>query len=229
MNKMNDKQILDNILERRYSCRSFLETPVEQKTIKEILRISQKIPSWCNAQPWEVTICSGSAIKTLSKNLLHESSKNQIHSDLPFPLEYEGIYRERRKECGLQLYESVGIKKGEAEKALIQMNENFKFFGAPHAAIITSERSLGAYGAIDCGAFVSAFTLAASSMNISTIPQAAIASLSNVVRKTLNISNKKDIICAISFCYENDKHPINKFRTSRAKLSEVVNWVDSID
>ena len=66
-------------------------------------------------------------------------------------------------------------------------------------------------------------------MNISTIPQAAIASLSNVVRKTLNISNKKDIICAISFGYENDKHPINKFRTSRAKLSEVVNWVDSID
>ena len=43
MNKMNDKQILDNILERRYSCRSFLETPVEQKTIKEILRISQTL------------------------------------------------------------------------------------------------------------------------------------------------------------------------------------------
>ncbi|MFL2811259.1 MAG: nitroreductase [Paracoccaceae bacterium] len=226
---MNDKQILDNILERRYSCRSFLQTPVEQQIIEEILRISQKIPSWCNAQPWEVIICGGSAIKTLSKNLLLENSKNQYHSDIPFPLEYKGIYRERRKECGLQLYESVGIKKGETEKAFLQMNENFKFFGAPHVAIITSEKSLGTYGAIDCGAFVSTFTLTAASMKISTIPQAAIASLSNVVRETLNISNEKDIICAISFGYENAEHPVNKFRTSRAKLSEVVNWIDSID
>ena len=226
---MNDKQILDNILERRYSCRSFLKTPVEQKIIEEILSISQKIPSWCNAQPWEVTICSGSALKTLSKNLLNESETNQTHSDIPFPLQYTGIYRERRKECGLQLYNSVGIKKGETEKALLQMRENFKFFGAPHIAIITSERSLGVYGAIDCGAFVSAFTIAASSMKISTIPQAAIASLSNVVRKTLNIANGRDIICAISFGYENAEHPVNKFRTSRAKLSEVVNWIDSID
>jgi len=226
---MNEKETLNNILEKRYSCRSFLNKPVKQTIIKEILRLSQKIPSWCNAQPWEVQICSGTAVKALSKKLLNEYKSSKVCSDIPFPIKYQGIYRERRKECGLQLYNSIGIKKGDTQKAKLQMKENFKFFGAPHVAIITTEKSLGTYGAVDCGAFISAFTLIASSMNINTIPQAAIASLSNVVRESLDIPCGKDIVCAISFGYENSTHPINKFRTSRAELKEFVRWIDNID
>ena len=225
-NNMTDIKVLNNILERRYSCRSFLPKQVKQEIIEEILNIAQKIPSWCNAQPWTVTVCSGKALKELSNNLLAEASKGIEGPDIAFPLEYNGIYQARRKECGLQLYNSVGIQKGEQSKAIMQMHENFKFFGAPHVAIITSEKSLGTYGAIDCGAYVTAFTLAATALNINTIPQAAIASLSDIVRSTLKIPIKKSIVCAISFGYENSKHPINNFRTSRSNINEVVEWVD---
>lgn len=223
---MNDIEVLNNILEQRYSCRSFIQKPVKQETIDKILNTAQKIPSWCNAQPWEVTICSGKVLKVLSNNLLKAAYKGVESPDITFPAEYNGIYRERRKECGLQLYNSVGIQKGEASKAIEQMHENFKFFGAPHIAIITSEKSLGTYGAIDCGAYVTAFTLAATALKVNTIPQAAIASLSDTVRSTLKVPAEKSIVCAISFGYENSKHPINNFRTSRSNINEVTKWVN---
>ena len=225
---MNDIEILNDILERRYSCRSFIKKPVKRETIERILNIAQKIPSWCNAQPWKVTICSGKTLKVLSNNLLEAAAKGVESPDIAFPIKYRGIYRERRKECGLQLYNSVGIQKGETSKATQQMHENFKFFGAPHVAVITSEKTLGTYGAIDCGAYVTAFTLAAAAMNVNTIPQAAIASLSNIVRSTLKISTEKNIVCAISFGYENKEHPINNFKTSRSNLNEVTKWLGDI-
>lgn len=226
---MDEKKALNNILDRRFSCRSFTNKPVSRKIIEDILSTAQKIPSWCNAQPWTVTICSGKILNNLSNKLLEAADKGKTNSDIPFPVKYEGIYRERRKECGLQLYNSVGIEKGDHHKAKLQMHENFKFFGAPHAAIITSEKLLGEYGMIDCGAYITAFTLAAAAQNINTIPQAAIASFSSIVRNTLKISANKTIICAISFGYEYPNHPINRFRTSRSNISETTLWLDDKD
>ena len=38
--------------------------------------------------------------------------------------------------------------------------KNFSFFGAPHTAVVTSDRALGAYGAVDCGGYVGMLMLA---------------------------------------------------------------------
>ncbi len=55
------------------------------------------------------------------------------------------------------------------------MLENYRFFGAPHVAIITSDKALGVYGAVDCGGYVSTLLLAAESLGIAAVPQAAVA------------------------------------------------------
>ena len=77
--------------------------------------------------------------------------------DLEWPTKYEGAYAERRRTCGFQLYDAVGIEKGDRAASGKQMLENFRLFGAPHVAIVTTPAELGAYGALDCGGFVSAF------------------------------------------------------------------------
>src|SRR5215213_2561415 len=59
-----------------------------------------------------------------------------------------------------------------------------RFFGAPHVAIITTDRDQGVYGAVDCGGYVSNLVNAASSLSIATIPQAAIAMFSDRVRES---------------------------------------------
>ena len=99
-----------------------------------------------------------------------------------------------------------------------------KLFGAPQVAIVSTPKELGAYGALDCGAFVTAFTLAAQGHGVATIPQAAIAGMCSLVRQELGISQERDILCAISFGYEDKDHPANQFRTTRAKVEDVIVW-----
>src|SRR3546814_13607617 len=65
----------------------------------------------------------------------------------------------RRRECGLQLYDAVGVAHGDRAASGAQAARNFVLFDAPHVAIVTSRRELGAYGAVDCGAYVGTFQI----------------------------------------------------------------------
>jgi nitroreductase len=92
-------------------------------------------------------------------------------------------------------------------------------------AIITTDEALGTYGAVDCGAYVSTFLLAAQSLGVASIPQAALASHSKFVRDYFAIGEDRLVVCGISFGYEDRSHKANGFRTDRASLGEAVRWV----
>ena len=222
----SDHDVLDRLLKSRHSCRAFGPGIVPKEVIDQILLTAQRVPSWCNSQPWKVTVCQGKTLAALGTALLEAAQKGMQSPDIDFPQRYSGKYKHRRSVCGWQLYEAVGVTKGDRAASLQQMMENYRFFGAPHVAIITTPKELGAYGAVDCGAYVTAFTLAAEALGIATIPQAAIAGLAPVVRAQLDLPEDRDILCAISFGYADLDHSANKFRTHRAGLDEVVTWCD---
>lgn len=218
---------LDELLDQRWSCRAFLSTPVPEDTIRAILRTAQKTASWCNSQPWRVTIVSGDAKDRLSQKIFaHMAAGGVGDPDIPFPREYRGVYLDRRRRSGFQLYEAMGIARGDKEGYQRQSNENYRFFGAPHVAIITSDEALGTYGAVDCGAYVSNFMLAATDHGVATIPQAALAWYSKIVKDALGIDKDRVMVCGISFGHPNRDHPANSYRTERAGLDEVVQWVN---
>ncbi|MEK9653956.1 MAG: nitroreductase family protein, partial [Betaproteobacteria bacterium] len=145
--------------------------------------------------------------------------------DFSFPERYEGDYRDRRKVCGLQLYKSVGIEKGDAERTRDQALENFRFFAAPHVMFLTVPSELGVYGAVDCGLYVSSFMLVANELGVATIAQAALASYPDVVREALNIGKERHLVCGISFGFEDTTHPINGYRTERESIASVVKFI----
>jgi len=144
--------------------------------------------------------------------------------DFPGP-QYTGAYLERRREVGWQLYRSVGVAQGDRIGAARQALENFRLFGAPHVAIISTNQDLGVYGAVDCGAYVGNFVLLAQSLGIASIPQAALAQFSPFVREYFRLGADRRIVCGISFGYEDRAHAANQFRTRRANLDEAVTWV----
>ena len=216
--------VLDGLLRSRWSCRGFAETPVPRPTIERLLEMAQRTPSWCNTQPWRVTLTSGAATRQLAEALSEHQSGATDQPDLPFPAAYRGEYLARRRECGYQLYEAVGIGRGDRARSAVQGRENFRFFGAPHFALITTERDLGTYGAIDCGGYVSVFLLAAQSLGLAAIPQAAVAAYSPWLRDYFGLPDNRLVVCGISFGYPDRAHPANGFRTSRAPVSEVVDW-----
>jgi nitroreductase len=222
-----ESEAFERLLESRYSCRGFLPQPVKRTLIEHMLEIAQRTPSWCNAQPWKVHIASGAATARLRAALVEAANSEPAAPDYPFPREYRGVYLERRRECGWQLYDSVGVRRGDREASARQGLENFRLFGAPHAAIVTTDEALGVYGVLDCGAWVNNFMLAAKGLGIASIAQAALASRPMAVRKFFGIGEDRRIVCGISFGYEDSRHPANQFRTRRARLDEVATWLDA--
>ena len=220
---MNDAEVLERLLADRWSCRGFTDEQVPRDVIERLLTIAQRTPSWCNVQPWQLVITSGEETVRLKEALLE--SFDWSGSDFDFPVSYNGVYRERRRESGWQLYDAVGVAKGDREASALQMLRNFEFFGAPHAAIITTDADLGVYGAIDCGLYVESFLLAAQALGLGACAQAALAAGSPFLHEYFDIPETRKVVCGIAFGYADPDHPTATYRTSRAALDEVVTFV----
>src|ERR1700759_1528604 len=219
--------VLEELLSERYSVRAFLPQEVDRKTIEHVLTTAQRTASWCNSQPWQVVIASGEAKERFRKAIYAEAASGAPESsDFPFPREYVGVYLERRRESGFQLYNSLGIVRGDKAAYAKQALENFNFFGAPHVAIVHTDEALGVYGAIDCGGYVTSFMLAAQALGLATIPQAALAFHSESVRRHFGLGDDRRVVCGISFGFPDRAHKANSYRTTRAGIADTVTFVD---
>ncbi len=218
---------LDALLAERYSCRAFTDREVDPEVQREVFALAQRTASWCNTQPWRVEVTRGEATARLRAAYAEHVMAHPQEPDLAFPPAYAGIYQQRRRECGFQLYDSVGIAKDDGDRRLEQMLRNFEFFDAPHVAIVTTEADLGTYGAIDCGLWVNAFLLGAQALGIAAAPQAALAGYPSLLREHFGLPEHRTVVVGISFGYADLDHPVNGFRTSRADLDDVVTWHDA--
>jgi nitroreductase len=222
-----DSAVLARLMALRYSCRAYRAESIPRAVMERILELAQFTASWCNSQPWALIITEGSGTERFREALFTYASNHDLseprQTDFPFPT-YSEVYKARRREVGWQLYDSVGVIRGDKAGANRQSLENFRLFGAPHVAIVTSDLGLGTYGAIDCGAYIGNFLLAAQSLGIASVPQASIAHHASFVRQYFDLPATRRIICGISFGYALSEEPINRFRTRRANLDEVVTW-----
>lgn len=221
-----DYDTLHAILTARHSCRAYLPDPVPDAVITRIVTAARRAPSWCNAQPWQLEITRGPATDSLRTALTEAAQGTAPQPDLDWPAKYTGAYADRRRACGFQLYDAVGIEKADRAGRQAQMLRNYALFDAPHVAILHAPAELGPYGAMDSGGFVTAFTLAATSLGVGTIPQAAIAAYAPLLRAHLGIAAERNILCAISFGYPDKDHPANGFRTDRADPDDIIRWHD---
>ena len=223
----NNLDIIENLLSRRASCRGFRPDPVPDDLIERILMIAQRTASWCNSQPWQVIVTRGEGTEAFRSAMhAYASTGAEGTPDFPFPREYRNEYLARRRDSGFRLYNAVGVGRDDAKGKATQSLENFRFFGAPHVAIITSDEALGPYGAVDCGGYVAKFLMAAEAAGLATIPQAALAHHSGFVREHFGIGDDRRVVCGISFGYADPQHPANTVRTPRAALDEVIRFVD---
>jgi len=221
-----DLDVLDRLMSERHTCRAYRNTPVPEAQIRSIVAFARKTASWCNVQPWHVTIGSVEATETFRKALMEQATiAPETDSDLPFPQEYRGIHGERRRETAYRLHASLGIAREDRERRNGQIFENFRLFGAPHVAIVTMPADLGPYAAMDCGAFIASFLLAAHAHGVATTAQGAVARHAKFVRSHFGIGEDRKMLCAIAFGYADENHPVNHFRTIRAPAEEIMRLV----
>ncbi|MGW6332918.1 nitroreductase [Nocardia rhamnosiphila] len=214
------------MIRRRHSHRAFLPEPVPHATIERMFALARQSPSWCNTQPWHAYVTEGVATDRFRAALRADAFAHgrEIAPDIAMPGEYRGAHLARRRESGWQLYEAVGVARGDREASARQSAKNFELFGAPHVAVITVDAALGAYGVLDVGVFVGHLLLAAESSGIATIPQAAIATRSPLVREFFDVPETESVLLGISFGWSDEKHPANSYRTSRTAMDSIVRW-----
>lgn len=219
---------LETVLNERWSCRGFLPDPVPEETLRRVLALAQRTPSWCNTQPWHTHVVSGAAAAQFAKLLTEAAVSGGLDPDFPIPTGYHGVYDDRRRAAGYALYESLGIERSDREARSLQMLKNWSFFGAPHVAIITTDRDLGVYGAVDCGGYVANLVNAAHDAGLATVPQAALALYPAEVKRFLDLPEDRSVLCGVSIGYADQGHPANSFRTERASVEDATTFVSDV-
>lgn len=217
-----DAETLTRVIARRFSCRAFTPDPVPVDVILRIVDAARRAASWSNTQPWEIVVTRPETTKALAEKL---SSLARVATpaapDVAFPPGFAGVYLDRRREVGFGLYAALAIAREDRAGRGAQHLENFRFFGAPHVALLTVPVGMGAYGALDLGGFLTNFLLVAEAEGLATIAQAALAAYGQAIRECVAISDDRALLCGISFGYADMGHPANHFRASRAPREQV--------
>lgn len=227
-NELSITDIVDQAMLTRRSVRAFLPDPVDDETIRDILRVAARAPSGTNMQPWKVYVVSGERKQALSEAILSSGVRpEKIEWDeyRYYPDKFFEPYLSRRRAVGYALYSLLGIGRREVERMRAQHDRNFTFFDAPVGLIFTIDRRLNKGSWIDLGMFVQSVMIAARGRDLHTCPQAAFAPYHKQIRPILGIPDEEIVVCGMALGYEDASKPENALRSERAPLEEFVSFV----
>jgi nitroreductase len=208
-------------IEERRSTRAFLDKPVERKTIEALLSLATRAPSAINLQPWEFVVVSGNE-KTRLSNLLVKRMKERKISCGPGakkPLPEHFVERQR----GL-LRNILPHLPSDTNFELFINEGSCNFYGAPTAVILTLDNAFSNARLTDIGIIVGYLVLAAHAMGLATCPIGLIAAFDDEIKEELNIPEQKQVVIGIGVGYRDDASPVNKARSERVPISDVIKW-----
>ena len=221
---MNIKQLIES----RYSVRSFLDKDVGFEKVKSILDTANSAPSGGNIQPWKVYVLGNN-----SKNKLVTQALNNYDTGVQEDIEYEIYpkslaeeYKKRRSQCAADMYDALSIARDDIDTRLKQVRENFKFFGAPIGMIVTIDKSFAQNGWGHVGMFLQNLWLTAINEGLGVCLQESWSIYPKTVKKVIDSPDNEMIWCGIAMGYPNNEDPINNYRTSRDSLDSFASFID---
>ena len=224
----NEQEIVDEALTSRRSVHAFLPTPVDDETVKDILRVAARAPSGTNMQPWKAYVVTGDKKQELSDAILNSgvrAEKAKWDEYRYYPDQFFEPYLTRRRAVGFALYSLLGIGRRDTDRMRAQHDRNFVFFDAPVGMIFTIDRRLNQGSWIDHGMFLQSIMIAARGRGLHTCPQAAFAPYHRQIRPLLGIPDEEIVVCGMALGYEDESKPENALRSERAPLDEFVTFV----
>jgi len=218
---------VDEAILSRRSVRGYLPTPVPHEAVEHILQVARRAPSGTNTQPWKVHVLTGVALKGLSDAVLDAfyNDTDQHGNDRTHYLDkWRDPYLGRRRKVGWDLYDLVGIKKGDREKTKSFHAKNFSFFGAPVGMIFTIDQDMGWMSWLDYGMFLQNICIAARGQGLHTCAQASWGTYHTVVEKELGLPGHQLVHVGMSLGYEDTEAPQNSLATVREPLEGFVTF-----
>ena len=212
----------------RHCTRAFLDTPVSESLIREILEAARWAPSGVNTQPWQVVVVRGKTKETLTRRLMEmRDSELKPNPDYAYyPDNWAEPYRMRRITCGKALYTALGIAREDKQRQKIAWENNYRFFGAPVGLLFFIDKQLNQGSWLDLGMFIQNVMLAAKALGLDTCPQASLAEYPDKVRDLLSLPAELAVVCGMSLGYADISQPVNQFRLPREPVDAFTRWYD---
>jgi nitroreductase len=237
---MKKPEDFSQFLASRRSTRDFLSTQVPPEIIEQILKDGLTAPSWSNTRPFKVAVASGDIRDRISTEFLSRWSvlskimrkgiMNKlriIYSRYGLPTSnrlivkpYPAELKPRAERVGREMYEILGVVRGDRTARDQQWAKNYSFFGAPVELFIYVHKSLHIYAASDAGLMMQNLMLSAHAHGLGTCAQGAVAIWDDVVRKEFNVPKGYRLLCGISLGYPSETS-INDFKANRLEVEEL--------
>jgi nitroreductase len=209
----------------RKSIRGFLNTPVPNSVLRQLLKKAARAPSGGNLQPWKIFVINGTS---MNKFLAHQASWNKSDSgayDI-YPPKLKEPYRTSRYEMGEEMYALLNIPRDDKDKRIEQVMKNFEFFGAPVGLFCYIDKDMGSPQWSDLGMFLQTFMLLAQESGLGTCAQEAWSMKQNSVTSFLKASSEDILFCGMALGYIDTDNPVNNLKTSRRPLNQWAYFVD---
>ena len=204
---------------KRSSIRSFLDTPVSNDLIKELLQKSSRSASGGNLQPWKIFVINDSSMKDFL-----DFQEGWTEPEVPaydiYPPKLKEPYRTSRFELGEQMYELLGIGREDKDARIAQVMKNFKFFGAPCVFFCFVDRQMGPPQWSDLGMFLQTFMLLAKEAGLDTCAQEAWSMKHDSVSKFVKADDTDILFCGMAIGYRDDTALVNSLKSKRRPVKE---------
>ena len=216
-----------SIITQRHSVRAFKDKPVTREVLDSILRTAQHSPSGGNLQPWHVYVTTGddrAAFLTKVRESIKSHPAGEPDSPDIYPPKLKAPYKQRRAQCGYDMYSALGIPKEDKMAGIMQVMKNFDFFGAPVGIFFAIDKQMGRPQWSHMGMYIQSLMLSATEAGLGTCPQEAWMLRHKTVREHFEIPEALEFYCGLALGYPDPDHAINNYRTERASLDEVVTY-----
>ena len=130
----------------RRSVRQFLDRPVDQATLERVLETAQRAPSGGNTQPWSAVVVSGDALRDITAKIKEKAKAAPMGEGMEYaiyPRDLDGRYEEQRRAVGRDMFESIGLERGDSAGRVAQMAKNWDSFGAPVQLFTYTRKYMG--------------------------------------------------------------------------------------
>jgi nitroreductase len=207
-------------LKTRKSTRAFLSRDVDTETIIRILEAARHAPSGTNTQPWQVAVVRGEKkreLQALMETAFRRGEKGQMDYQY-YPVDWQPPYKERRKACGLQLYNTLKISREDKKRRIDQWAANYRGFDAPVVLFFFMDGVMETGSYLDYGMFLQSVMLCAVDEGLATCPQAALGEYPKIVKQFLGYPEDSILLCGMSMGYEDREALVNSYRTPREEV-----------
>ncbi len=208
---------------QRLSVREFLDTPVPDETIAELLRKASRAPSGGNVQPWKIYVLNDDKTKEFVASIADRPLDEPEYEIYPANL-WEP-HRTTRFALGEQMYAKLGIEREDKTGRIARMGRNYEFFGAPAALFMYLDRRMLPPQWSDAGMFLQTFMLLAEEAGLATCAQEIWSTRHQAVTDFVGAPDDLILFCGMAIGYKDPAAPVNTLRSERLPLEEFATFV----